>query len=596
MALVSIAYDSATRRAVLSSESNLPAWNQIRRACEDNATSVEDLGPDRIALPWWSFLAARAAINYYLRKHNIDVSIGDEARVLLEQSRDRELSYEQAVEAHPISVDELRQTLVSKGFSRQLKDYQASNVARLVAMKNGATFSVPGAGKTTEALAYLWYLREPHWRLLVVCPKNAFAVWEEQIKLCVPTFDGSIIRLTGGTKNIATMLDNEPTVALVTFQQLPNVVEHVAAYVGRHTSCLFVDESHKIKRGAGGVWADAVLSIGPLASHRLVMTGTPMPQATADLLPQFNVLYPDIRADESSVGDLIKPVYVRTTKDQLDLPRLTRIATQVPLSNEQRYLYDLLRSEIAREIRKELGSSQKNQLRRVGRSAMRMIQFVANPMLLASSGALSEDLLGQLLSGGDSPKIELACKRARQLAAIGQKCIIWSTFVQNVELLAYRLGDLGADYIHGGVEAGSEEEEDTRERKLWTFHNKDSAYVLVANPAACGEGISLHTVCHHAIYLDRNFNAAQFLQSEDRIHRLGLPSNQPTIVELLVAPDTIDQVVDIRLRSKVARMGEVLNDRNLNIDPIDFDPESEVLEEDDVKLFLEHLAGREMDE
>lgn len=57
--------------------------------------------------------------------------------------------------------------------------------------------------------------------------------------------------------------------------------------------------------------------------------------------------------------------------------------------------------------------------------------------------------------------------------------------------------------------------------------------VMVANPAAASEGVSLHRVCHHAIYLDRTFNAAHYLQSEDRIHRFGLPKDQETIVEIV---------------------------------------------------------------
>ena len=97
--------------------------------------------------------------------------------------------------------------------------------------------------------------------------------------------------------------------------------------------------------------------------------------------------------------------------------------------------------------------------------------------------------------------------------------------------------------------------------------------VLVANPAACGEGISLHKVCHHAIYLDRNYNAAQYLQSEDRIHRLGLKKNQHTYVEIVCCKNSIDVSVHDRLRRKVARMADVLNDDGLNIDPISFDPD-----------------------
>jgi SNF2 family DNA or RNA helicase len=204
---------------------------------------------------------------------------------------------------------------------------------------------------------------------------------------------------------------------------------------------------------------------------------------------------------------------------------------------------------------------------------------------------MTEELLADVLASGDSPKIALACARARELAAQGKKTIIWSVFVRNVELISQRLADLGADFIHGGVETGNDDEEETRERKITRFHSDSSAYVLVGNPAACGESISLHTVCHHAIYVDRSFNVAQYLQSEDRIHRLGLAPEQETIVELLISPNTIDETVDIRLRSKVRRMAEVLDDPNLHIDPVNFDIEDDELDEEDLSALIEHLKS-----
>jgi hypothetical protein len=150
---------------------------------------------------------------------------------------------------------------------------------------------------------------------------------------------------------------------------------------------------------------------------------------------------------------------------------------------------------------------------------------------------------------------------------------------------------LGADFIHGGVDTGSEDEEDTRERKIKRFHLDEKAKVLVANPAACSESISLHTVCHYAIYIDRNYNAAQYLQSEDRIHRLGLPKGVVTTIEILYCPDTVDESVQRRLTAKVSKMAEVLDDPSLNIEPFEPDFESDGLDQEDAEDFIRHLRG-----
>src|SRR5690606_23889575 len=141
--------------------------------------------------------------------------------------------------------------------------------------------------------------------------------------------------------------------------------------------------------------------------------------------------------------------------------------------------------------------------------------------------------------------------RARELARRGEKVLIWSSFRQNVEFIADSLQDLGAVYIHGGVDAGDEDDDGTREGKIKRFHDDENVHVMVANPAAASEGVSLHAVCHHALYLDRTFNAAHFLQSMDRIHRLGLPPDQKTTIEIVECAESIDETVHWRLKAKV---------------------------------------------
>jgi SNF2 family DNA or RNA helicase len=220
-----------------------------------------------------------------------------------------------------------------------------------------------------------------------------------------------------------------------------------------------------------------------------------------------------------------------------------------------------------------------------------LLKFVSNPALLIPELERSEAAaLRDILLDEDSRKIEYAVARARILAAQDRKCIIWSSFVDNVEVIANRLADLGAEFIHGGVEVGSEED-DTRERRIKQFHKDPYRFVLVANPAAAGEAISLHTVCHNAIYVDRTYNAAQFLQSEDRIHRVGLPKDTVTEVEILVAPDTIDESVNRRLIQKVEVMGRVLNDPSLQIDLNYEDPDDvEEVVDADLNDFLQDVS------
>lgn len=89
---------------------------------------------------------------------------------------------------------------------------------------------------------------------------------------------------------------------------------------------------------------------------------------------------------------------------------------------------------------------------------------------------------------------------------------------------------------------------------------------LVANYASCAEGISLHHVCHDAIYVDRSFQADQYLQSIDRICRLGNNNEKNIYILQTKTPSSIkniDLTVATALQSKIDTMGRFLNDPDL---------------------------------
>src|SRR5438477_375578 len=128
MAKLSIEYDALRRRAILSMEDQGLQWSQIRRACEDHSPDFEDLGPDRITLPWWGFLSARAAINFYVARYQVDVEFDATSRSLLEDSRRRASSYRDSVDSPPVSEGLLLEELKARGFERPLTIHQIRNV------------------------------------------------------------------------------------------------------------------------------------------------------------------------------------------------------------------------------------------------------------------------------------------------------------------------------------------------------------------------------------------------------------------------------------------------------------------------------------
>lgn len=582
--------DRDNLEAVLSVQEPGRQWSGIVRIMQEQDDEARQVSGTELRLPWWAFIAARKALGYVVARDNITVDFTAAAQTALQKVNDREETLEVASSVKEISDAVIDSKLKDGGFTRSLKSFQRRNLRRLCRLPVGADYSVPGSGKTSEALAFFAFFRTKNARLLVVAPKNAFAAWEEQLQLCMEKEDRSFVRLIGGRRAIErTLSEHSPVYMLVTYEQFPTAVDVITRYLRRFDAFLVLDESHRIKGGTARVRANSILRASQVASQRLVLSGTPLPNSVADLVPQFRFIAPELDADEASIAEQMSPFFVRTTKKDLGLPDPIRSVVSIPMAEMQRRLYELLKSEAARDAKSALSRGEKRAFRQIGRSATRLLQFVSNPSLLIGKVSEFDSQLGAVVEEGDSPKLEWVCRRARQLARQKRKVIIWSSFVQNVEIVSERLADLGADYIHGGVEASSEAEQDSREAKIKRFHDDRSAMVLVANPAACSEGISLHTVCHHAIYLDRNYNVAQYIQSEDRIHRIG--SDEQKYVEILASPDSVDESVGRRLNLKIGRMADVLNDPGLRLNPVEVDPDSIDLDSDDVIDLFEHLRS-----
>ncbi|HEY4201699.1 MAG TPA: DEAD/DEAH box helicase [Devosiaceae bacterium] len=579
----------------------------LKRVAFDTSRDARLEGVAGVSLPWWSFAGARDQFLQVFRANGLKVgaglSISDEAAALLKQSQTIAETYRTATQVPPLPPDDLKAALGAAGFIRGLSDHQLLNVGRIAVLPAAATFSVPGAGKTTEALAFYTLRSKPSDRLLVVAPKNAFAAWDEQIVECLPDIGTQFVRLRGGRDRIRGALALDPRLMLVTYQQLTRIQDLLAQHLARHRTFVFLDESHRIKAGVSAASARSVMDLSHLPVGKLIMSGTPMPQSVSDLLPQFGFLYPEIPAQEDTVVELMRPIYVRTNKAQLDLPEVTRNLVELPMAPVQHELYQLMRLEVAREASALLNAQGRQAFRSLGRSVSRLLQFVSNPSLLASQiGFAHHNLLAAVLSEGEGPKLEYVLRRARQLSRQNEKVLIWSSFVRNVEYMASRLADLGAVYIHGGVDAGSEDDSDTREGKIKAFHDDDNVRVMIANPAAASEGVSLHRICHHALYLDRTFNAAHYLQSEDRIHRFGLSPDQKTIIEIVECIGSVDETVRTRLGFKIGQMAAALEDSSLAPDPIPIDPSDEAdvddpddyttgLQFDDVRALVDDLGG-----
>lgn len=516
----------------------------------------------------------------------------------------RDLLEQDVVESGETTAEHINQILSECDWNqndRSLSEFQMRNMIKTVRRDNAAIFSVPGAGKTVEALAYSTYLTRGDCTYVIICPRNAYVAWESEMQACLGFSENSILRATGTDKELraALLLRKKPLNAvLINYNRLwfrhNTISEYIRTREKNGTPVVFImDESHHFK--GGKAFTSGVKRCSAYASHRLILSGTPMPRSPGDLVHQFQALMPSEMGsiNEGNIEDFSTGLFVRTTKDDLGLLEPNILWKDLPMDPLQAEIYDILTNEYARELAARGNARAWGDLIRLQRIIIYIIMHVSNPTLvdekfLASLRNANPDLVDQIeeaRSGHDryGPKIRYALSRARQLASEGKKVLIWSYFVGNVSIISDGLEDIGAVFIRGDVPTEEsweeeyyvpeehDEEEETREQKIRRFKEDEDCMVLVANPAAAGEGISLHDVCHHAIYVDRTFNATQFMQSMDRIHRYGKDSEGeiicqkiPTTIEIVRCKHSIDQVVHENLRRKMDTMYQWLNDPSLS--------------------------------
>ena len=154
-----------------------------------------------------------------------------------------------------------------------------------------------------------------------------------------------------------------------------------------------------------------------------------------------------------------------------------------------------------------------------------------------------------------------AVKIAEELLKAGKQVLIWDIFVANMNVLRDLLISqlrVNVEIINGSVSGQDRQDAIARFRK-------GSSKILLANPSTLAESISLHKVCQNAIYVNRNFNAAQFIQSKDRIHRINMPEGTTATYYFIENEDSVDVAIHERLELKENRMLAILDADDIEI-------------------------------
>ncbi len=577
----------------------------------------------RLTVPVQGLLTGRQWLSDHCRRYGVGLQLDVNIRTLLRTAQDEATFLRQIHGGHSGAAYSSRDDPVTQKYQtrlrRDLRDFQVRDLEKLLTLPHGANFSVPGAGKTTVCYA-LYEAERCRGRvaqLLVVAPISAFESWETEARECFSP-DPVVRRFAGEVPWNA-------EVVLVNYQKLREpYTERLAEWALRAPTHVVLDEAHRMKRGHQGEWGRACLQLAHVAVRRDVLTGTPAPQSPRDFIALLDYLWPGqgrslmpptaLHAEPPPgamelVNTVLDPLFVRTTKRELGLRDPDLYVERLPMGSLQSEIYDALRNQYAGLF--DLSKDDRLLFAQMGEVSMYLLEAASNPGLLSKTkgenrtsalrypslsippGSRLGDLVESYAEYELPPKLQRLVSLVHDNAARGRKTLVWSNFVGNLVTIERLLAAHKPALVYGGIPSMDNAQEGvrTREREMHKFRHDGDCMVLLANPAAMAEGVSLHGVCHDAVYVDRTFNAGQYLQSLDRIHRLGLPPDAETRITFLVSEGSIDERVNERVAIKARRLSQMLNDEDLVTMALPDDEEYGMPIEDmaDLTELLKHL-------
>jgi SNF2 family DNA or RNA helicase len=546
-------------------------------------------------------------------------------------------------ETHRKNFEDFTKSLVVNLPNRRLYPLQLLSSYHLTFSQNACNFSVPGSGKTSIVYGSYSYLSKlykdnPKFvdKLMIIGPLSSFGPWEIEYEECFGKTPFSK-RLSGGVgkdERISHFYSSDPAeLSLISYNGVSNMIEDIVYFLKKYNVMVVLDEAHKIKNIEGGIIASSVLSLAKYCSSRVILTGTPAPNGYEDIYNLFKFIWPmrniisyhpfQLKYMSSDQYDLriprlideVSPYFIRIRKRDLMIPEpIEHDPIIVEMGKVQKEIYHYIeRSYMDYFISFEDRSNLQDIFARA--RLIRLMQTSTNPALLQrpideffreqgiTNDTFIDDsaIMEKILSYYDleTPnKFIVAGEKVRIIIEANEKVIVWSVFIQNILDFQEYLSSIGikAKVLYGATPVEQNEPDEnieTRESIVREFHSEDCSYsVIIANPFAVAESISLHKACHNAIYLERSFNAAHFLQSKDRIHRYGLKEEDEINYYYILSDNNTDHTIHQRLETKVARMMQIIENEPIPLfKRITDDTEGA----DDIKALIDNYVNKSIE-
>lgn len=435
--------------------------------------------------------------------------------------------------------------------------YQKEAFMAIKDLDYSAIFHEQGLGKTKIAIDLLlyWLTKRDMDTVMIVTKKQLVKNWVDEFS--VHTHIKPKVLSNNKADNFYVL--NSPVKVIITnFETLSTDKERILLFLKCRNVGIIIDESTKLKNPEAKLTQD-FFDLAPFFKLRTIMTGTPVANRPYDIWAQvffldageslgadFNEfkkntdLSNDLNVDDEkrmlfqdAVSDIYKKIAhfsVRETKKScgIELPQKEYVTIFAQFAENQFEIYRKVIEELEIEVKKEgeyIIDDDSVALKRL----LRLLQIASNPRLIDER---------YVEMSGKEEQLE---RLLQEIQSREEKCIVWSNYIENIEYFGKKYAEYNPRKIHGSMTI------EERNRSVELFKNDETCKVLFATPQAAKEGLTL-TVANHVIFYDRGFNLDDYLQAQDRIHRIS--QKKKCYVYNIMVEGSIDEWIDRLLEAK----------------------------------------------
>lgn len=451
-----------------------------------------------------------------------------------------------------------------KTLSADLRPYQKDGfdfLAHLVQVRLGGILADDmGLGKTLQTLTWLAWLKERNAKnpkpSLVICPASVLHNWRREAEKFTPDMKVLVLESGAARHNLRKQIPQHDLI-VTNYALLRRDLEELQKFAFR---AVILDEAQFIKNPG----AQVTQSVKQLkCENKIALTGTPLENRLLDLWSIVDFIQPSYLGNQEQFLETYEPKAGENTESAQRIARRRLSAKLRPL------LLRRLKKHVAKDLPERieerrdcpLGDDQRKlYLAELRRSRDQIMQAVAEQGLnkskmhvLAALTRLRQICCHPSLVGNDtaSGKTETLFELLDPLIADGQKVLVFSQFVQMLELLEKecRTRNIPTHVLTGQTK--------DRQSVVADFQKDTGAGVFLLSLRAAGTGLNLTNASYVVLY-DPWWNPAVEAQAIDRSHRIG--QTQTVNAYRLIAPGTVEEKIWELQQSKAKTIADVLGE------------------------------------